>query len=87
MEVKRQAEAVFDEIGLSASDVINMSYHEAIRQHDLPFMPRIYPTRVDATHWSKEKLEQELNDAIAEEENHTNKETKEMLRERYEVSS
>ncbi len=40
-DTKKAAEAVFKQLGLSATDAVRMFYHQVAMQRGLPFLPRI----------------------------------------------
>lgn len=63
-EVKAEAEKIYNKIGISTSDAVNMFLRQTIIHKGLPFAVRTkkpkYPPHLDATHWSKERMEKEL---------------------------
>lgn len=66
-DVKEQAESILSELGIPASNAINMFYKQIILQKGLPFavkLPSTRPVAMDAL--SKEELDAEIEKGYAD---------------------
>lgn len=66
-EVKEQAESILSELGIPASNAINMFYKQIILQRGLPFEVKLPSARpLDASALSAEEIDMELEKGYEE---------------------
>ncbi len=62
-QLKKDAERILDELGISASDAINMFYKEIVREKGLPLNLNGIPFEINEDLWIKEREMEELRKA------------------------
>lgn len=65
-EVKEQAEAILGELGIPASNAINMFYKQIILQRGIPFEVKLPRHPLDVSGMAEEQLDAELEKGYAD---------------------
>lgn len=65
-EVKEQAEAILNALGIPASNAITMFYKQVILQRGLPFEVKLPEHPLDVSHMTVEQIDSELEKGYAQ---------------------
>ena len=65
-EVKEQAEAILNALGIPASNAITMFYKQVILQRGLPFEVKLLEHPLDVSHMTVEQIDSELEKGYAQ---------------------